>query len=78
METNNRPLQETGYQCFHCGHYTVYWSGDFMFDEYRYEGNGIIHECHCMFCNADITYMIPIEEDNDQDDQKTDAADSMQ
>ena len=51
------------YQCFHCLQNTVYWSGDFSFEDYGYEGEGIIHECICANCGARITYMVPIEEE---------------
>lgn len=46
------------YECFHCGHKAVIWDADFAYDEYFPEGNGIIHECHCTKCGAQITYII--------------------
>ena len=55
------------YQCFHCLSNSVIWDNDFSFEDYGYDGEGIIHECHCMNCGADITYRIPIGEDNGQD-----------
>lgn len=57
----------SGYQCFHCGQNTVYWSGDFTFEDYGYDGEGIIQECHCYNCGADIRYMIPVP-DIEEDD----------
>lgn len=50
------------YECFHCGERTVVWDGDFSFEDYCEEGEGIIHECHCTNprCGARITYRIPI------------------
>ena len=33
---------------------------DINFEDYGYEGEGIIHECHCANCGAQITYWIPI------------------
>ena len=54
-----------GYQCFHCGAYAVYWSGDFDFSDYCLEGEGIIHECRCSNCGAEITYKISIGGDED-------------
>lgn len=53
--------KETGYECFNCGHKTVYWSADFDFADYGYEGEGIIHECRCYNCGAEITYAVPAE-----------------
>ena len=67
-----------GYQCFHCGCYAVYWSGDFDFEDYGYEGNGIIHECHCFNCGADITYRVPIEEEPDGNDRETEKTEELQ
>jgi len=64
---DKQPTEHTGYQCFHCGQNTVYWSGDFSFEDYGYDGEGIIQECHCYNCGADIRYMIPIP-DIEEDD----------
>ena len=56
------------YECFHCLSRSVIWDNDFLFEDYGYEGEGIIHECHCTHCGAQITYVIrtdkEIEEDN--------------
>ena len=30
------------YQCFHCGHMSVTWTGDYMFEDFGFEGNGIV------------------------------------
>jgi hypothetical protein len=48
------------YECFHCGEKSVIWDSDFDFEDYGEEGEGIIHECHCTKCGAQITYRIPI------------------
>ncbi len=56
---------ETGYQCFHCLHNTVYWSSDFSFEDYGLEGEGIIHVCHCGYCGADIEYYIRLDEEEE-------------
>lgn len=50
------------YECFHCGQKKVIWQADFSFEDYGYEGEGIIHECVCANCGAMITYRIPIDE----------------
>lgn len=52
------------YECFHCGARAVIWDADFDYSDYGYEGAGIIHECHCTNCGAQITYMIDIGEDD--------------
>lgn len=51
------------YECFHCGQQSVIWDGDFSLEDYGYEGVGIIHECHCTNCGAEITYIIKEEEE---------------
>lgn len=50
------------YECFHCGHRAVVWESDFDFDDFGYEGEGIVHICHCAHCGADIEYRVPIPE----------------
>ena len=35
---------------------------DFSFEDYGEEGEGIIHECMCTNCGAQITYRIPIDD----------------
>lgn len=47
-------------ECFHCGSKSVVWQNDFMFEDFGYEGEGIVHECHCNNCGADIEYRVPI------------------
>ena len=52
------------YECFHCGERAVIWDADFDFSDYGEEGEGIIHECHCTNCGAQITYRITTGENN--------------
>ena len=48
------------YECFHCGARAVLWQADFNADEYGYDDpDGIIHECICTHCGAQITYYVP-------------------
>lgn len=47
------------YQCFHCLSYSVIWDSDFDFDDFGYEGEGIVHVCHCVNCGAEIEYRVP-------------------
>ena len=59
-----------GYQCFHCGQDSVFWDSDFNAEEYGYEKDyGIVHICHCINCNAQITYFVP-NQSEDFDDGK--------
>jgi len=63
--------KETGYECFHCGHHTVYWESDFDFEDYGYEGEGIVQNCHCHHCGADIEYRIRFDNEDDEGKDKT-------
>lgn len=56
------------YECFHCGHRSVIWGADFSYEDYGLEGEGIIHECHCDFCGAEITYYISLDPEEDETD----------
>ena len=64
------PPYPRGYECFHCGQYAVHWSGDFDFSDYGEEGEGIIHECHCSNCGADVTYRVPIDNGEESEDEE--------
>ena len=35
------------YECFHCCTKSVIWDADFDFSDFGYEGEGIVHMCHC-------------------------------
>ena len=58
------------FECFHCLSRSVVWGADFSFEDYGLEGEGIIHECHCANCGADITYYIRLD-DPDKEDAET-------
>ena len=49
------------YECFHCGKRAVVWDSDFSFDEMGYEGEGIVHICHCSECGAEIEYKVSLD-----------------
>lgn len=51
------------YECFHCLSRSVIWDSDFTLEDYGYEGEGLIHECHCTNCGAHITYYIRFDEE---------------
>lgn len=53
------------YECFHCGERAVIWDNDFSFEDYGYEEDGLIHECHCTHCGARITYEVPFENEDE-------------
>ena len=56
------------YECFHCGHRSVVWLNDFMFEDYGEEGEGLIHECQCTHCGALITYKVSLNKQNEQEE----------
>ena len=49
---------EGTYQCFHCCTNSVVWDNDFDFEDFGYEGEGIVHMCHCTNCGAEIEYRV--------------------
>lgn len=53
------------YECFHCGKKAVIWNADYDFSDYGYEGEGIVHVCHCSNCGAEIEYRIHIGEEEE-------------
>lgn len=55
------------YECFHCLARAVIWSADFTFEDYGEEGEGLIHECYCSNCGAEITYRIPISDEDSEE-----------
>ena len=59
------------YECFHCLHKAVIWDNDFDFEDFGYEGSGIVQCCHCTHCGAEIEYKISFN-DSENDDGKAD------
>ena len=54
------------FECFHCGCRSVIWQADFDFEDFGYEGEGIVHICHCSNCGADIEYRISCGDPDDE------------
>ena len=54
------------FECFHCGCRSVIWQADFDFEDFGYEGEGIVHICHCSNCGADIEYRISCGDSDDE------------
>lgn len=52
------------YECFHCGARAVIWDCDFSFEDFGYEGDGIVQTCHCTNCGAKIEYWISCEKED--------------
>lgn len=51
------------YECFYCGSRSVVWELDFSFEDFGYEGEGIVHVLHCCNCGAEIEYKISVKEE---------------
>lgn len=55
------------YECFHCGENTVIWDADFDFSDFGYDGEGIVHVCHCTNCGAEINYMVSCVDEEEEE-----------
>lgn len=47
-------------KCFNCGG-DICWDNDFRYEDMGYEGDGIVHMCHCTECGAEIEYRVPLK-----------------
>lgn len=56
------------YQCFHCLTNNVVWDSDFSFEDFGYEGEGIVHICHCTNCGAEIEYRVRTKPSDTEED----------
>lgn len=59
------------YECFHCCREAVIWDSDFSFEEMGYEGEGIVHICHCTKCGAEIEYRVAIKKEDTDGEEET-------
>lgn len=56
------------FECFHCMTRSVVWQCDYSFEDFGYEGDGIVQILHCANCGAEIEYRISLErEDEDEE-----------
>lgn len=55
------------FECFHCLQKAVVWDCDYDFDDFGYEGEGIVQCCHCANCGAEIEYRIRTDKAGDDD-----------
>lgn len=46
------------HECFYCGQRSVIWDADFDFEDYGYEGDGIVSTFHCQNCGAEYEQII--------------------
>lgn len=56
------------FECFHCLKRAVVWDADFDPEDYMIEGEGIVHNCHCTNCGAEIQYVILDKEEDESSD----------
>lgn len=49
--------------CFHCLNDSLVWTNDFSFEDYLYEGDGIIHHLSCTNCGAKVIYLVPLNKE---------------
>lgn len=55
------------YECFHCGQRAVIWQSDFDYEDFGYEGQGIVHICRCANCGCEIEYRVPLDADEEDE-----------
>lgn len=48
-------------KCWHCGHDLI-WGADFDFEDFGYDGDGIVSTFSCSNCNAIAQVMLSDEE----------------
>ncbi len=50
-------------KCWHCNTDLI-WGGDFDFEDYGLDGNGIVSNLHCEKCPTNIEVYYNIDEEN--------------
>lgn len=50
-------------KCWFCGHELI-WQSDFDFEDYGYEGEGIVAVLSCSHCNAYVECMLSFNEED--------------
>ena len=49
-------------KCWHCKEDLI-WGGDFDFEDYGYEGDGIVSNLSCSNCEASVEVYLPFDND---------------
>ena len=57
------------YQCFHCLQNTLCWECDYDYEDYGYEGEGIVQVLHCSNCGAEVECKIPIRDEEEKEEE---------
>lgn len=60
------------FECFHCMTRSVVWQCDYSFEDFGYEGDGIVQILHCANCGAEIEYRIPLESEDEDEESVSD------
>ena len=55
------------YECFNCLKKAVVWQSDYDYEDFEYEGEGIVHICTCSNCGAEIEYRVPVTEEDESE-----------
>lgn len=50
------------FECFHCLNKSLVWQSDYSFQEFGYEGDGIVQILECSHCGAEVEYRIFLNE----------------
>ena len=64
------------YQCFHCCTNSVIWDSDFNYEDFGYEGDGIVHVYHCTNCGAQIEYRVPLDNESEEENENGEECDT--
>ena len=51
------------FECFHCLHRSLIWQSDFAFEDYGYDGEGIVQNLVCENCGAEVEYRVPFSKE---------------
>lgn len=52
------------FQCFHCLNQSLIWDNDYSFEDFGYEGDGIVQILHCSNCGAEVEYRISFNKED--------------
>lgn len=58
------------FECFHCLHKSVVWQCDYDFEDFDYDGEGIVQILHCSNCGADIEYRVPSNNEEEENERQ--------
>lgn len=72
MTKENKKKSSELFECFFCSHRALIWQRDYDFEDFGYEGEGIVQILHCANCGADVEYKVPFyNEEGEPADEST-------